>query len=193
MLTPDGKKIPASSEPAEAPVVGVAQGDDGQWYWTVTYKGETELLRFPASTGYAPHALDSAQNCAFTSVVNNSAALIVTLKDGTQLTLPKQYTVTFTQADGTAFAGDTLAMKLVSGGDRKMLRYTAYGPYPVLNVIGEGGFSAKRVVMDGQEYLEFHAPALFQSGVGKVMVIFTFGSGTSPVSFSRTFYFKREE
>ena len=193
VLTPDGKKIPASSEPAEAPLVDVTRGDDGEWYWTVTYKGETELLRFPATGGYAPHALDSAQNCAFTAVVNTGSALVVTLKDGTTLSLPKQYTVAYAYEDGTPFSGDTLTMKMVSGGDRKRLRYTTYGPTPMISIIGESGFSATKELSDGHECIEFHAPALFQNGVGKVMVIFTFGTGGSPVSCIRSFYFKREE
>jgi len=193
VLDPSGNKISASSEPAEAPLVGVTQGNDGEWYWTVTYKGTTELLRFPVSGGYAPHAQDSAVNCAFSSVVNASYALIVTLKDGTKLTLPKQYTVSFYYENGNPFAGDTLTMKMVSGGDRKRLRYDAFGPSPKLSTICEGGFDAYAVTADGHPYVEFHAPALFQNGVGKVLVVFTFGNDGSTVTVMRSFYFKREE
>ena len=192
VLDPSGNKISASSNPAEAPVVDVTQGDDGNWYWTVTYRGETELLRFPVGDGYAPHAVDSAQNCAFSSVVNVGSALNVTLKDGTMLSLPLQYTVSFSYEDGTPFVGDTLKMKMVSGGDRKRLLYNAYGPSPKMTIIGESGFTASQQLTNGQLCLEFHAPAIFQDGVGKVMVIFTFGS-TSPVSYMKSFYFKREE
>lgn len=193
VLDPSGNKIPASSDPAEAPLVGVTRGDDGEWYWTVTYKGSTELLRFPVEGGYAPHAQDTAVNCAFSAVVNTQYSLEVTLKDGTHLSLPKQYTVSFAYEDGTAFAGDTLTMKMVSGGDRKRLRYQTFGPDPKLSTLCEGGFDAYAVTADGQTYIEFHAPALFQTGVGKVVVIFTFGSTAAPVSVMRTFYFKRED
>lgn len=193
VLTPDKQKILASSEPAEAPVVGVTRGDDGEWYWTVTYKGTTELLRFPVEGGYAPHALDSAQNCAFSAVVNNTFSLDVTLKDGTKLSLPKQYSVSFFYEEGSRFDGDTLTMKMVSGGDRKRLRYQAFGPNPTFTTVGEGGFDAYGVSIDDVNYIEFHAPALFQNGVGKVMVIFTFGSTSAPTSVVRSFYFKREE
>ena len=192
VLDPSGKKISASSNPAEAPMVDVTLADDGQWYWTVTYKGTTELLRFPVEGGYAPHAQDSAKNCAFSSVVNSGNALVVVLKDGTKITLPKQYTVEFTFEDGTP-ATDTLTMKMVSGGDRKRVRYKTFGPTPVVNLICEGGFDAYTVLSDGYPCIEFHSPALFQNGVGKVMVIVTFGDGKSPVSVSRSFYFKREE
>ena len=193
VLDPSGSKIPASSDPAEAPLVGVTRGDDGEWYWTVTYKGTTELLRFPVPGGYAPHAQDTAVNCAFSSVVNAQYALIVKLKDGTQLTLPKQYSVTFTYENGSPFVGDTLTMKMVSGGDRKRLRYQAFGPAPKISTLCEGGFDAYTVTVDKQPCIEFHAPALFQNGVGKVLVIFTFGTDASTVSVIRPFYFKREE
>lgn len=193
VLDPDNNKIPASSEPAEAPLVDVKRESDGQWYWTVTYKGSTELLRFPVEGGYAPHALDSAKNCAFASVVNNPYTLDVTLKDGTKLTLPKQYTVSFSYEDGTPFIGDTLTMKMVSGGDKKRLLYTTFGPAPAVSTLCEGGFEATPTVEKGQTYIAFHAPAIFQTGVGKVMVIVTFGNGTAAVPAMRTFYFKREE
>ncbi len=193
VLDPAGNKIPASSDPAEAPLVGVSRGDDGEWYWTVTYKGTTELLRFPVEGGYAPHAQDSAVNCAFSSVVNTQNTLEVTLKDGTHISLPKQYTVSFAYEDGSSFVGDTLTMKMVSGGDRKRLRYQAFGPEPKLSTLCEGGFDAYAMTADGVPYIEFHAPALFQNGVGKVMVIFTFGTGSAPVSVIRNFYFKRED
>ena len=193
VLDPAGNKIPASSDPAEAPLVDVTRGDDGEWYWTVTYKGTTELLRFPVEGGYAPHAQDSAVNCAFSSVVNTQYTLEVTLKAGTQISLPKHYTVSFSYEDGKPFVGDTLTMKMISGGDRKRLRYQAFGPEPKLSTLCEGGFEARGVTIDEQPLIEFHAPALFQDGVGKVMVIFTFGTGSSPVSVFRTFYFKRED
>ena len=192
VLDPSGKKIPASSEPAEAPVVGVTLADDGQWYWTVTYKGTTELLRFPVEDGYAPHALDSAKNCAFASVENAQYALNVVLKDGTSISLPKQFSVNFTYEDDTPVA-DTLVMKMISGGDRKRIRYKAFGPAPKVNLLCEGGFEAKTTVADGFDCIEFHAPAIFQNGVGKVVAIITFGTGNSPVSVYRSFYFKREE
>ena len=193
VLDPSGKKIPASSDPAEAPLVGVAQGDDGEWYWTVTYKGTTELLRFPVSGGYAPHAQDSAVNCAFSAVVETQYTLEVVLKDGTKLSLPKQFTVAFSYEDGKTFVGDTLTMKMVSGGDRKRLQYQVFGPSPKISTICEGGFEAKAVEVNGKPCIEFHAPALFQNGVGKVLVIFTFGNNAAAVSVVRSFYFKREE
>ena len=192
VLDPDGNKISASSEPAEAPQVDVTLADDGNWYWVVTYKGKTELLRFPVGDGYAPHAIDSASNSAFSSVVNTATALVVTLKDGkTTIALPKQYTVEFTYEDGTA-VGDTLTMKMVSGGDTKLLRYQAFGPQPQYTIIGEGGFSARQVLSYGQLCFEIHSPAIFQDGKDKLMIIFTFGNA-SPTSVVRTFYFKREE
>ena len=90
-------------------------------------------------------------------------------------------------------SSDTLTMKMVSGGDRKRLQYQVFVPSPKISTICEGGFEAKAVEVNGKPCIEFHAPALFQSGVGKVLVIFTFGNNAAAVSVVRSFYFKREE
>ena len=161
VLDPDGNKISASSDPAEAPQVGIILADDGQWYWTVTYKGTTELLRFPVPDGYAPHAIDSAKNGAFSSVTNTPYSLYVVLKDGSEFALPKQFTVGFQYENGSA-VGDTITMKMVSGGDRKRLKYQAFGPIPRVSTLCDGGFDAYPVTEDGKDYIEFHAPALFR-------------------------------
>ena len=193
VLSPDGKKISASSDPAEAPQVDVVLGDDGNWYWTVTYKGETEILRYPVGDGYAPHAIENEKNSAFSSVTNYADSLVVVLKEGNKrYRLPKQYTVSFLDADGKA-VGDTISMKLVSGGDSKRINYVAYGPSPYLTLMSEGGFTAIDRKIGSSNYIEIHAPAIFVNGTGKVTALFTFGNDGTPVSVIKTFYIKREE
>ena len=190
VLSPDGNRISASSEVAEAPQVDVTLGDDGNWYWTVTYRGETEILRFPVGDGYAPHAIENEQNGAFSSVRITNDAMIVTLKGSyTMYSIPRQYSVSLTDESGKT-VGETISMKAVSGGDVKRINYVAYGPYVSVSVFGEGGFTASCTKVNGHDCIEIHAPAVFTSG--KVTALFTFGNDGLPVSVLKTFQINRE-
>ena len=186
VLSPDGKKISASSEAVKVPHVSIARDKDGQFYWTVNTGDTTEFLRFLVDSTWSPRAIDSVSR-AFSSVKNYRDSLVIVLKDSTtRFVLPKQYTVSITQENGTP-VGETLTMQK---GAEIRLRYVANGPTPTVAVVAQGDFEATTETQSGVNYIRIKAPASFPATHGKVMAFFTFTAKDAPVTVIKTITIK---
>ena len=186
------EKVLASTDSIEAPQVDIMLDDDGNYYWTVTWNGQTDILRQKIGTTYTPFAIDSVKRI-FTEVTEYTDSLVVVLRDGqTRFVLPKQYSVSITDEQGAA-VGDTLIMREIPAGDERLLRYVANGSGASLALLTQGGFSADDISESGLSFIRIKAPATFPSGPGKVMAVFTFGSEPAPITVVRTFTILKEE
>ena len=186
------EKVPASRDAIEAPVVDVMLDSDGHYYWTVTWNGQTDILRYKIGLDYSPFAIDSVQRI-FSEVTEYTDSLVVVLREGqTRFVLPKQYTVSIYDEDGLA-AGDTLVMREIPGGDERILRYVANGSGVSLSLLSQGGFRAVETSEGGLNYIRIKAPATFTSGSGKIMAVFTFGSEPAPITVVRNFIVIKED
>ena len=190
VLSPEGNKISAESDAVVVPQVSVVQDVDGEFYWTVTTKGSTEFLRTKVGERWEPQAVDTVATI-FSDIRDYTDSLVVVMKDPTvRFVLPKANTVTLTAPDGTPVT-DELVM---SDGGQVMLRYTAYGTNPSLTLITQGGFSAIQTTLDsGVPGILVKAPSTFASGTGKVMALFSFTSGPSPVTVVKTITIVKED
>lgn len=186
------EKVPAYFETIEPPRVDVMLDSDGNYYWTVTWNGQTDILRYRIGTGYTPFAVDSVKRI-FSEVTDYTDSLVVVLRQGgTRFVLPKQYTVTITDEQGATVA-DTLVMRETPEGDERLLRFIANGSGASLTLITQGGFTATEVSQGGNSYIRIKAPGQFVSGVGKIIAIFTFASESSPITVVRTFTINSED
>ena len=185
VLSSEGEKIPATSEEVPVPIVSIAQGDDGQFYWTVTTGDSTEFLRFRVDDEWTPRAIDSMSR-AFHAVRNYNDSLVVVLRDTTiRFSLPKQYTVKLTDKTG-ATVGETIQMRQKAGGDEAVINYLAYGVNASLTLLVQGGFTVTDVPSGpGSGSIRIKAPAAFESRAGRVVAIFTF-PGATPVTVVKT-------
>lgn len=180
VLDPEGNMIPAASDAVETPLVSVEVGDDGNFYWAVTTGGKTELLRFAVDSTWNPRAVDSVKG-PFRTVRDYNDSLVLVLKAGQRYVLPKQYSVWLTDEAGAAVEG-TIKMKELSTGDKVTVKYTAHGPSCTLSLLPQGGFTAKAV----SGGFTITAPPKFNDGEGKVVAVFSFNTGTAPVSVIKT-------
>ncbi|MBR5101307.1 MAG: hypothetical protein IKX34_08440 [Bacteroidales bacterium] len=188
VLSPDGKKISASSETVTVPRVSIARDKDGQFYWTVTTGDNTEFLRFLVDSTWTPRAIDSVSR-AFSSVKNYRDSLVIVLKDSSaRFVLPKQYTVSITQENGTP-VGETLAMK---NSGEVLLRYVANGPTPTVALVTQGGFTATTETQSGVNYIRIKAPESFPAAYSKIMAFFTFTTNNAPVTVIKTINITQE-
>lgn len=188
VLSPEGNKISASSETVQVPQVSVTQDKDGQFYWTVTTGGSTEFLRYQVDDTWTPRAVDSVAR-AFSAVRNYTDSLVIVLKDSTtRFVLPKQYSVSLTNAAGKTVDG-SLSMK---GGQETLLYYTAYGTGATLTLMAQGGFTATAETSSGKNGIRIKAPAAIPDEGGKVMAIFSFSAENVPVTIIKTINIKKE-
>ena len=184
VLSPEGNKISASSETVQVPQVSVTRDKDGQFYWTVTTGGSTEFLRFKVDASWTPRAVDSVSR-AFSSVRNYTDSLVIVLKDSTtRFVLPKQYSVSLTDAGG-ASVEDGISMK---AGQETVISYTAYGTGATLTLLAQGGFTA--TAESGR--IRIKAPDAIPAGGGKVMAFFSFSAKDVPVTIIKTIPIKKE-
>ncbi len=189
VLTPDGKKIQASSQKIEAPVVDVQMADDGYYYWVVKYQDTTVVLRYQLGANYEPHARDSAANNIYKTLTEDEWYVYITLKNGQQYTFPKQYTVSLISQDGMP-VDDALSMR---AGSETLVRYMAFGPSPGLTLIAQGGVSAIDTTINDETYIRIKAPSASSFNQCGVVAIFTFGEDSSPVSVIRSFAINKKE
>ena len=188
VLTPDGKKISASSETVLVPRVAVTRDKDGQYYWTVTAGDSTEFLRFMVDSTWTPRAVDSVSR-AFSFVKSYSDSLVIVLKDSTtRFVLPMQYTVNLTWENGTPFNGELTLKK----GAEVRLRYVANGPSPSVALIPQGGYTATTETQSGLNYIRIKAPGVFTAPSGKVLAVFSFTVKNSTVTVMKTITIKQE-
>ena len=188
VLTPDGKKISASSEKVLVPHVSVTRDKDGQYYWTVTAGDSTEFLRFMVDSTWTPRAIDSVSR-SFSFVKSYSDSLVIVLKDSTtRFVLPMQYTVTLTQESGAAFGGDLTLKK----GAQARIRYVANGPSPSVALIPQGGYTATTETQSGVNYIRIKAPDAFTAPSGKVIAIFSFPVKNTTVTVMKTINITQE-
>ncbi len=187
VLSPDGSKVPADSDPVEVPLVGIARDTvDSQFYWTVTAGDSTRFLRSLVDSVWTPKAVDSVSR-VFLSVRDYPDSLVVVRKDSTKFVLPKQYSVSIFDSNGAAVA-DRLDM---APGQRATLRYRASGTGVSLTLLTQGGFSATRQT---DSTFVIQAPGSFTSGQGRVVAVFSFQNGASPVTVVKTInIYKKEE
>lgn len=184
VLSPEGNKISASSEPVTVPQLSVTQDKDGQYYWTVSTGGDTEFLRFLVNGNWTPKAVDSVAR-AFSAVRDYPDSLVVVLKDSTtRFVLPKQHTVSLSFADGRPVDG-TLQMR---NGQEIRLSYVTYG-HASLTLLTQGGFTAT----DEGGKIRIKAPAAIPDSGGKVMAFFSFSPDHTPVTLIKTIQIKKED
>lgn len=188
VLSPDGAKISASSDAVDVPLVSVTHDKDGQYYWTVTSQGKTELLRFPVDSTWTPHVIDTVSS-AFSSVKTYADSLVVVLKDGkTRFNLPMQYTVTLTDADGNPFSGTVT----LAAGKETTLEYVANGPSASLSLLTQGGVTATDETLNGRNYIRITAPASYGNATAKVIACFSFETKTNTVTVIKTITVKKK-
>ena len=188
VLSPEGKRISAESESVETPLVSVARDEDGDFYWVVITKDSTEFLRTKVDDKWQPHAVDSVKSI-FTSVKDYSDSLVVVLKDSTRFVLPKEYTVSFSDADGNPI-GDRFAMKENS---QAVIRYTVNGSNPSLTLLAQGGLTATASTMEGGDpCIVVRSPYHIMEGQGKIVAVFTFPGTVSPITLVKTITVTKE-
>jgi len=183
VLTPDGKKVPAESGSVETPLVSVTRDTDGQYYWVVITRDSTEFLRSKIDGDWQPRAIDSVQRI-FLSVKNYTDSLVLVLKDSTRFVLPKQYSITFSDADGKPITGN-IAMK---GKTETVVRYKASGNNPTLSLITQGGINASPSKLEnGDPCFVVKTGYDFSGENAKVVAVFTFPEAASPVTIVKSF------
>jgi hypothetical protein len=188
VLSPEGKRISAESESVETPLVSVARDEDGDFYWVVITQDSTEFLRTKVDDKWQPHAVDSVKSI-FTSVKDYSDSLVVVLKDSTRFVLPKEYTVSFSDADGNPI-GDRFAMKENS---QAVIRYTVNGSNPSLTLLAQGGLTATASTMEGGDpCIVVRSPYHIMEGQGKIVAVFTFPGTVSPITLVKTITVTKE-
>ena len=188
VLSPEGKRISAESESVETPLVSVARDEDGDFYWVVLTQDSTEFLRTKVDDKWQPHAVDSVKSI-FTSVKDYSDSLVVVLKDSTRFVLPKEYTVSFSDADGNPI-GDRFAMKENS---QAVIRYTVNGSNPSLTLLAQGGLTAIASTMEGGDpCIVVRSPYHIMEGQGKIVAVFTFPGTVSPITLVKTITVTKE-
>ena len=188
VLSPEGKRISAESESVETPLVSVARDEDGDFYWVVLTQDSTEFLRTKVDDKWQPHAVDSVKSI-FTSVKDYSDSLVVVLKDSTRFVLPKEYTVSFSDADGNPI-GDRFAMKENS---QAVIRYTVNGSNPSLTLLAQGGLTATASTMEGGDpCIVVRSPYHIMEGQGKIVAVFTFPGTVSPITLVKTITVTKE-
>ena len=188
VLSPEGRRISAESESVETPLVSVSRDEDGDFYWVVISQDSTEFLRTKVDDKWQPHAIDSVRSI-FTSVKDYSDSLVVVLKDSTRFVLPKQYTVSFSDADGNP-VGDHFAMKENS---QAVIRYKVNGNNPSLTLLAQGGFTATTATLEsGEPCIAVQSPYRITEGQGKIMAVFTFPGTVSPVTLVKTITVTKE-
>ena len=188
VLSPEGKRISAESESVETPLVSVARDEDGDFYWVVITKDSTEFLRTKVDDKWQPHAVDSVKSI-FTSVKDYSDSLVVVLKDSTRFVLPKEYTVSFSDADGNPI-GERFAMKENS---QAVIRYTVNGSNPSLTLLAQGGLTATASTMEGGDpCIVVRSPYHIMEGQGKIVAVFTFPGTVSPITLVKTITVTKE-
>lgn len=189
VLSPEGQKISAESDAVETPLVSVVRDTDGEYYWVVITRDSTEFLRTKIEGAWQPQAVDSVKSI-FSQVSNYADSLVVVLKNGTRFVLPKQYTVTLSDAAGNPI-GSTLSM----ADDAKfVIRYKASGNNPSLSLLTQGGFTARQSTLSGGEKcIELTAPHGFVSGTGKLVIVFAFPTETSPVTVVKSITINHKE
>ena len=186
------EKVLATTETIDPPQVDIMLDEDGNYYWTVTWNGQTDILRQRIGTSYTPFAIDSVKRI-FTEVTEYTDSLVVVLREGqTRFVLPKQYSVSITDETGAAVR-DTLVMRETPEGEERLLRYVANGSDAYLTLLTQGGFKATNIFEGNHSFIRIKAPAAFTSGSGKVIAVFTFGSEPAPVTVVRTFTIVKEE
>ena len=183
VLSSRGLRIPASSDSVSVPRVSVTRDTDGEYYWTVLVDGQTEFLRTAVGKQWEPHAIDSVARI-FSQVRNYTDSLVVVLKDGqTRFVLPKQYTVSLTELDGTP-VGSSISMGV---NQTRQLRYTANGTGASLTLVQQGGFKVSPATLDdGTPVIEITSPLDFTSNKARIMAVFTFPTDSSPISVVKT-------
>lgn len=188
VLTPDGKKVPAETGSVETPLVSVTRDTDGQYYWVVLTRDSTEFLRSKIAGDWQPRAIDSVQRI-FLSVNNYTDSLVLVLKDGTRFVLPKQYSITFSDADGKPISGN-ISMKSKT---EAVVRYKASGNNPTLSLITQGGISASPSKLEnGDPCFVVKTGYDFSGKNAKIVAVFTFPEAVSPVTIVKTFTVSKE-
>lgn len=188
VLTPDGKKVPAETGSVETPLVSVTRDTDGQYYWVVLTRDSTEFLRSKIAGDWQPRAIDSVQRI-FLSVNNYTDSLVLVLKDGTRFVLPKQYSITFSDADGKPISGN-ISMKSKT---EAVVRYKANGNNPTLSLITQGGISASPSKLEnGDPCFVVKTGYDFSGKNAKIVAVFTFPEAVSPVTIVKTFTVSKE-
>ena len=188
VLTPDGKKVPAETGSVETPLVSVTRDTDGQYYWVVITRDSTEFLRSKIDGDWQPRAIDSVQRI-FLSVNNYTDSLVLVLKDSTRFVLPKQYSITFSDADGKPISGN-ISMKSKT---EAVVRYKASGNNPTLSLITQGGISASPSKLEnGDPCFVVKTGYDFSGKNAKIVAVFTFPEAVSPVTIVKTFTVSKE-
>lgn len=176
-----GTRIRAvSGSMGEIPVVSIRkESSDGNYYWYVTSSGkgsfvtDTKGNKINVATGGA-FAADALQYDFFKSVSYDGDSLELVLKDGTKVSMMRQYSVTFKAEPATAYNSTTKTLTIASGKS-VTLSFTATGTQ-IKDVVAitEGNLD---VVVDNS--LSKCTVTKKGSDGGSVSLIFTFAEAHS--------------
>ena len=187
VLSPDGSKISAEGDAVETPQVSVARDSSGNFYWVITTQDSTEFLRTKVDDAWEPIAVDSVQR-VFLDVRDYADSLVVVLRDSTRFVLPKQYSVSFSDAAGNAIDGGFT----LTANSQTVIRYNASGKNPSVALLTQGGISAYTSTLEsGDPCIVVKAPYNF-SDKSKLIAVFTFPEDVSPVTIVKTLTVTKE-
>ncbi|MDD2594799.1 MAG: PL29 family lyase N-terminal domain-containing protein [Bacteroidales bacterium] len=169
ILTDTGEKIKAAADKITAPKVDIARDTDGFYYWTVQYGDESPKFIY-ANDNTRPLALDSTANTIFRNVdYSYPEYLRLITITGEVYYLPKQYTVLMSEAIVMAPNTTSLVSYRVYGDDDNIT---------TLSFITQAGFKA---VKSGTNQIQITAPAAFDVGTGRIVVMFHINSAINVV------------
>lgn len=173
ILDAEGNRMAATGEHVEIPTVTpVYDPTDKIFYWNMVAAGDTTLV-LDSFGNKVPVTSHEGELSLFKSVNNDYRDyLLVTLANGTTITIPKIYSI--------AFSEETVN---VPAGTQKVVTYRVYGADAnmVFTLITQGDLTATRTA-DAKEpgvgTITIKTGAAF-SGNGKVVMLVTAGSGTT--------------
>lgn len=184
ILDADGNRVAATGVAIEIPVVTpVLDTIDNTWYWNVVAAGDTTLLL--DTDGHKVPVMSNAGEFSVFRRMDNSNAdyLLLYLADGSQLKIPKIYTIAFTS---DALTGNTLTM---APSSNKTVNYRVYGAdaNSQYTILTQGGVSAFRTPSStdvGAGTITVITGSGF-SGNGKVLLLVSAGDG-SPKTMTKS-------
>ena len=106
-----------------------------------------------------------------------------------EMVVAKQYSVTFSDADGKPINGN-ISMK---GKTEAVVRYQASGNNPSLSLLTQGGLSASPSKLEnGDPCFVVKTDYGFSAATAKIVAVFTFPEDVSPVTIVKTFTVSKE-
>jgi hypothetical protein len=144
------------------PKIGLEMDDNGNFFWTIQYAGET-ITTIKDSEGYAPPAIKNSTSSIFKKVdLSDPDFVLFVTWDGTEYRMPKEFSISLLT---------TVSMAVKS---TMHLTYTVYGAnYSDVSAafITQGGFKAYLSTVPG--FITIESPNDFTPEQGKILAVFT--------------------